>query len=164
MKRFGILVLVLALALPMTLAAPQPRGRGGYGAGYGFDDQGMGPGNRIGFLIRQLDLTDQQKADAKKILEAERSVMEPLRTQLRENREALQKATENGQFNEATVTSLAQKQGDLMAQMIVSRHRIQSQIWQILTPEQRDKATQLREKAAERGSRWMGRHGAGPQQ
>ena len=157
MKRVGLLVLILTLAVPMALAAPQGRGRGGYG----FGDQGMGPGEQLGFAFRQLDLTEEQKTEMKKIFEAEKSLMEPIRTQLRDNREALRKATESGQFNEATVTSLAQKQADLMAQMIVSRHRVHAQIWQLLTPEQREKASELREKAGQRG-RWMGRRGQGP--
>ncbi len=113
-------------------------------------------GGHLGYLAQQLNLTDQQKADIQKIFQAEKSVMEPVITQLRENRQALQQATANGQFDEATVTSLAQKQGDLMAQLIVSKHRVQSQIWQILTPEQREKASQLREQAGQRGHR-MGR-------
>lgn len=112
----------------------------------------FGGGPMMGRMFKNLDLTDQQRTEIKKVLETERSIMQPIHQQLRENREALDTATKDGQFNEAEVTSLAEKQGDLMAQMIVSRERVQSQIWQILTPEQREKTAQWREK---------GRKGAG---
>jgi len=116
--------------------------RGGPPEGMG----GMGAGHMPGRMFRNLDLTEQQRADIKKIMETERSIMQPVHQQLRENREALQAATKDGQFNEGEVTKLADKQGDLMAQMIVSRERVQAQIWQILTPEQREKLGQWREK------------------
>jgi len=121
---------------------------------------GFGGGQMFGRMFRNLDLTDQQKTDIRKILEAERSVMQPVHEQLRANRDALNAATKDGQFNEAQVAQLAQKQGDLMAQMIVSRERVQSQIWQILTPEQRDKFAKWREK----GQGGAGQDGAGPMQ
>ncbi len=110
--------------------------------------EGFGGGRMPGRMFRNLDLTDQQRTEIKKIMEAERSIMQPVHEQLRENREALKTATKDGQFNEAEVTKLAEKQGDLMAQVIVSRERVQSQIWQILTPEQREKLAQWREEGA----------------
>lgn len=111
----------------------------------GAGPNGSGGGQMFGRMFRNLDLTDEQRTEIRKILEAERSVMQPVHQQLRDNREALQAATKDGQFNEAEVTKLAQKQGELMAQTIVSRERVQSQIWQILTPEQRDKLAKWRE-------------------
>jgi len=108
--------------------------------------EGFGGRQMFGRMFRNLDLTDQQKTEIKKILDAERSIMQRVHEQLRENREALNTATKDGQFNEGEVTRLAEKQGDLMAQVIVSRERVQSQIWQILTPEQRDKLAKFREK------------------
>ncbi len=112
----------------------------------GGPSHGLGAGPMSGRMFRNLDLTDEQRAEIKKIMEAERSIMQPVHEQLRENREALNAATKAGQFNEAEVTKLAEKQGDLMAQVIISRERVQSQIWQILTPEQRDKLAKWREK------------------
>jgi len=112
----------------------------------------------LGRMFRNLDLTDQQKTEIKKIMDAERSIMEPVHQQLRENRQAIQGATKDGQFNEGEVTQLAEKQGDLMAQVIVSRERVQAQIWQVLTPEQRAKLAQWREKH----TGGPGQEGAGP--
>ena len=50
-----------------------------------------------------------------------------------------------GNFDEAAVTEVAKNQGDLMAQMIVARQRVKSEIFAILTDEQKAKAEQLHE-------------------
>ncbi|MFB3906630.1 MAG: Spy/CpxP family protein refolding chaperone [Acidobacteriota bacterium] len=113
---------------------------------------GFGGGRMFGRMFKNLDLTDQQRTDIRKVLEAERSIMQPIREQLRENREALQAATKDGQFNEAEVTKVAERQGELMAQMIVSRERVKAQIWQILTPEQREKLPKWGERGFGDGS------------
>ena len=119
---------------------------------------GFGGRQMFGRMFKNLNLTDEQKTEVRKILEAERSVMQPVHQQLRENRDALNAATKDGQFNEAEVAQLAQKQGELMAQLIVSRERVQSQIWQVLTPEQRDKLSKWRE----HNPGGPGQQGAGP--
>ncbi len=118
---------------------------GAFAQGGGPNKGGFGGGPMFGRVLRNLDLTDQQRTEIRKIMETERSVMQPVHEQMRANREALQAATKDGQFNEAEITKLAEKQGELMAQMIVSRERVQSQIWQMLTPEQRDKLAKWRE-------------------
>jgi len=111
---------------------------------------GFGGGQFLGGMAKHLNLTDEQKAEIRKILEAERELMKPVHEQLRENRQALNEVTKDGQFNEAQVTKLAEQQGDLVAQTIVSRERVQAQIWQLLTPEQREKASQVRERTKDR--------------
>lgn len=122
---------------------------GAFAQAGGGPHKGFGGGQMLGRMFRNLDLTDQQRTEIKKIMDTERSIMQPVHQQLRDNRAALQAATKDGQFNEAEVTKLAQKQGDLMAQSIVSRERVKSQVWQILTPEQRDKLAKWQEKRQE---------------
>jgi len=129
---------------------------GAFGQRGGGPPEGFGGGHAR--MFRNLDLTDEQRTEIRKILETERSIMKPVHQELRGNRQALDEATKDGQFNEAQVTALAEKQGDLMAQMIVSRERVQSQIWQFLTPEQREKLAQWREKH----TGGPGQEGAGP--
>ena len=56
-------------------------------------------------------------------------------------------ATSNGAFDQAKVTALANQQAQLMAQMTVQKQSIQHQIYnQVLTPEQRATADQMRQK------------------
>jgi Spy/CpxP family protein refolding chaperone len=52
-------------------------------------------------------------------------------------------ATANGAFDEAAVSQIAAEQGQLSAQLIVEKERVKSQIFAILTNEQKAKAVEL---------------------
>lgn len=107
---------------------------------------GGGRGMMMG--LRQLNLTDEQKAKVKEIIEANRATMEPIRDAMRANHEKL--AAMKGTFDEAAVTPVATEQGNLMAQMIVARQKVKSEIFAILTDEQKAKAEQLQQQMKER--------------
>ncbi len=97
-----------------------------------------------------LGLSDEQEARIKAILEAEKPKVQPLVAELAANRKALQQATDNGTFDEAQVKALADKQGDTLAALIVEKERVKTQIYAVLTPEQRAKAEQFRARIEER--------------
>jgi Spy/CpxP family protein refolding chaperone len=98
-----------------------------------------------------LDVTDEQKAQIRSIMEAEKSKNEPLRQQLAENHRAMREATKAGRFDEAQVRSLAQQAQAAKVELAVSRARVQSTIYTtVLTQEQRAK---LDEFAAKRETR-----------
>ena len=111
----------------------------------GFPDKhrGMGPGNRIDRMAKKLNLTEAQKEQVKAILASELEKSEPLRQQLAENRKNLRKAIEAQPFDEATVRTLAAKQNETRVELIVSRSRARSQIYALLSPEQRESAGKL---------------------
>ena len=98
----------------------------------------MGPGKRIDRMAKKLHLTEAQKEQVKAILASERDKIEPLRQQLAENRENLRKAIEADPFNEATVRALAASQNETRVELVVFRARTKSQIYALLTPEQRE--------------------------
>lgn len=112
--------------------------------------RGMRGGKGMGHMFRGLDLTDAQKEQMKAIAEASRESSKTLHDQLRANREQLAKVTENGAFDEVQVQALAQQAGVLHAQMIVAKERVKSQMFAILTPEQKAKAAELKEQSKQR--------------
>lgn len=99
----------------------------------------------MGMMFRGLDLTDAQKEQMKAIGQANRESTKSLRDQMKANGEQLAQATANGTFNEAQVQAIAQQQGVLHAQMIVAREKVKSQMFAILTPEQKAKAAEMKE-------------------
>jgi periplasmic protein CpxP/Spy len=104
-------------------------------------------GDHMGYMAKALNLTDAQKAQIKSITQANRTSMRPLMQQMEQNRLAMLTATSGGAFDQAKVTALANQQAQLMAQMSVQRQSIRSQIYtQVLTPEQRATADQMRQK------------------
>jgi Spy/CpxP family protein refolding chaperone len=64
--------------------------------------------------------------------------------QLGDKHKQIDDATANGQFNEETVRALALQEGQITADLTVEHERAKSKIYNILTPEQREKAKQMR--------------------
>ncbi|MDX2034132.1 MAG: Spy/CpxP family protein refolding chaperone [Blastocatellia bacterium] len=97
-----------------------------------------------------LGLTDEQETQIKAILETAKPTVQPLVAQLAVNHKALAEATANGAFNETQVKAIAARQGDTLAALIVEKERVKTQIYAILTPEQRAQAEQIRERIENR--------------
>lgn len=112
--------------------------------------RGFGRHNFREMIARELNLTAEQKTQIEQIIESEKTNIKPLVQQLAEHRRQLKALGTDGTFNEAQVRAIAQQQGQTMSEMIVVKERIQSRIFAVLTPEQRTKATQMRERFEQR--------------
>ena len=103
------------------------------------------------YLMRELNLTDAQKAQIKEIFQANKQSGLPLFQQMAANRKAMLEATSNGNYDQAKIQALATQQAQLRAEMIVQKQAIQHQIYtQVLTADQRAKADELRAKQISR--------------
>lgn len=116
-------------------------------------DQGAGAATwarhrhgHMGYLAKQLNLTDAQKQQIKSMMQSQRATMRPVLQQMAQNRLAMLNATAGGAFDQAKVQAIATQQAQLMAQLSVQRAQIHSQIYnQVLTAEQKAKADELRQ-------------------
>jgi len=100
----------------------------------------------MGYLAKQLNLTDAQKAQIKTMMQAQRATLRPLMQQMAQNRLAMLNATASGAFDQAKVQAIATQQAQIMAQLAVQKASLHSQIYnQVLTAEQKAKADQLRQ-------------------
>ena len=100
-------------------------------------------------MFRQLELTDDQQSKVKDILEAGRSTTQPILEAMKANHEKL--AALDGNSDEAAqVSAIAKEQGDLTTRMIMARESVKSQIFAVLTDEQKTKAAQLHEAMKQR--------------
>jgi protein CpxP len=132
-KRFFIVTaLVLALAAGLTAAVAKQEA-GGKSRHHDW---------MLARMAKELNLTSDQQAKIKSILEVQRTKMQPLRQQLRQNRLA-ENSNSAATFNEAQVRSYAEKQAQIMTDLTVERERAKSQIFAVLTPDQRTKALAL---------------------
>lgn len=105
----------------------------------------------MGWMAKQLNLTEAQKEQVKSLMQANRGNTRPLMLQAAENRKAMLAATSGGAFDQAKVQALANQQAQTMAQLMVQKASLQHQIYtQVLTAEQRTTADQLRQKQMER--------------
>jgi protein CpxP len=114
-------------------------------------------------MTKELNLTDAQQTQIKGIMAEEKSKIGPLRQQLRQNEQA-QNANINGTFNETQARAFAGKQAQLMTDLMVEKQRTRSQIFAVLTPEQRQKAQQLMQERQQRKQERMKKHSEQTQQ
>lgn len=149
LNQINLLTAVFGVALMVTAAAAQEGPRGPHGGGFG------GPGMEL----RGLDLTDAQKAQVKQIMTAEKPTMKPLMQQEMQNHQQMTALVRGGSFEEAKAQPIAAQEAQIHSQLAVERAKIDAQIYQLLTPEQK---TKLAERDAKRGQ-WMEQHEqAGP--
>jgi Spy/CpxP family protein refolding chaperone len=100
----------------------------------------------MGYMAKQLNLTDAQKAQIKTIMQSQRTTVRPLILQLEENRQAELNASAGGAFDQAKVQALATQRSQIMAQLMVQKVQVRSQIYNtVLTPDQKAKADQMRQ-------------------
>ena len=103
----GIAVMALAAGAPMLTAQDQqPQQRQGRGGPSGPGGPGMrGPGGPMGFGggFRNLDLTDDQKAQLKKIAEARRTDFEAAGQKVRAARKGMRALVEGDSINESAI-------------------------------------------------------------
>ena len=101
-------------------------------------------GMRRGFLARHiaddLNLTDDQKAQIKTILVNERPMIQALRQQIEQENEQLHSKTT---YDDTFVHSVAQQESATLANAIVEREKIRSEIFAVLTPDQQQKLAQI---------------------
>ena len=125
------------------IAMDQRRGNAGRVEGLG-DMGGMRDGRGMGLMFRGLDLTDAQKDQIKSIMTTSREGNKSLRDQMHSIREQINAATEGGNFDENSIRQLAEQQGALHAKMVIERERVKSQVFNVLTPDQKAKAAEMK--------------------
>jgi protein CpxP len=105
---------------------------------------GMG-GPMMGFFAKQLNLTEDQKAQMKSVMEKEHPTMKPLMQQQRLIDQQLRQYVE-GTFDQAKVQALAAQKAQVQAQITVQETRIHNQLYQLLTPDQQTQLKQIEAK------------------
>ena len=164
MKSFRYRLLIAALAVLMgtvaghsqtadTLPSPPMHGHG--------MGMGMGMGGHMGFLAKQLNLTDEQKSQMKAIWEKERPTMKPMFQQQRLIDQQLRQYVE-GSFDQDKVQALANQKAQIQAQMTVAETRIHNQMYQLLTPDQQSQLKQIEAKHEARMQEHMNQQPATP--
>ena len=139
------LAALLTAALSATAFAAPP-GRDGAGNGPGM---GHKPPSPVGMLARtidrHIDVTDEQRAEIEAILAAHREQARPLAREEREARRELAELIGSGDWDEAAVTALAERQGQLTTQRIVLGARGAADMLAVLNDEQRAELDAVRE-------------------
>ena len=128
-------VLAAGFAIAQTTATPQA---------------GAAQGNGVRALVQKrmlqaLYLTDTQKQQAKTIFQSARQTAQPLAQQLKQDRAALTAAVEAG--DSAKIQQLSTDMGSLRGNVLGVRSQALSKFYALLTPDQKTKAEEFRQKA-----------------
>jgi protein CpxP len=143
MKRFAIRQLALAMALLFALGVTVASARDAHhrhGKMGGFGMHGLS----------ELDLTESQKAEVKRIMESRKATFESLREQIRADREALDAAAEAQSPNPSAVGAAYLKVRADREALRAEHKATMDQIRSVLTPEQQKKMDTMKEKRMER--------------
>jgi Spy/CpxP family protein refolding chaperone len=141
-----IIVAVLAVTLVGAVALSQTVKRI-HRRGMGFEQ------HMLGMMTDYLDLTDAQQAQVKQIFDNEKPNITPLMQQLKQSHQQMRQLEESGTFDEAKVRSLASQQAQTLTDLIVEKARIKSQIFNVLTPDQKAKAVRFMDRHEQRMQR-----------
>ena len=145
-------ILIATLIGALAIGAGTAIAWGGHGGGMGCHG---GPGGVLRGVMRimhRLDLSDQQRDAILNILDDARTQIAPHREALRAGRQQM-RDLDPASFDEATVRAIAEKQGKELEEIMVIGQRVRSQIWAVLTPEQREEAKKIRSEMEERFER-----------
>jgi len=96
----------------------------------------------MGLYAKYLNLTDDQRAQMKAVMEKERPTLKPLIQQIHQMEQQL-KPYEEGTFDETKVQPLVAQQSQTMVQLKVEETRIHNELFQLLTPDQQTKMKQF---------------------
>jgi periplasmic protein CpxP/Spy len=145
----------LALATASAYAVAVPEGGGRMGRMHG--GRGWGGPQR---LWRGLDLTEEQRASLRQILQEHHQAQEPLRQQERELRQQIRQQLDGGSPDPATIGQLTIQAHAVGKQRRESWAGVSQKMEGLLTPEQKAKLEELK---SQRGQRERGRIGPGRQ-
>jgi Spy/CpxP family protein refolding chaperone len=136
-KKISVATIAAALILTAGAIVAFSQGPPGPPRGDGFHG-GPGPRDGLGPMARDLNLTEDQKAQVQKITQSFAESEKGFHDQLR----ALHGSEPDpmtGNFDEAAVRAAAEARAKIQVELEVSHARMMSQISSVLTPEQKTK-------------------------
>jgi len=141
--RFRLVIAALAVLLGSAIArsqttadAPATPPAHAHHHGYGMEF------HRMGFFGKDLNLTDDQRTQVKAIMQKEHTAMKPLFQQSHQIELQLRQYSE-GTYDEAKVRTLAAQKSQAEVELTVARTRLQSELFQLLTPDQQAKQKEM---------------------
>lgn len=119
---------------------------GARGEGRDFGGRGMRGGKgHLKMLAVALDFTDEQKAQVKKIVLANREKMKALRQQMHDAQQQLHEMMESDRFDEVAFRAQAEKAAATRINLMVDRVKTRHAIFAVMTAEQQEKAKKLKQ-------------------
>lgn len=165
MKNTFLGAIVVALGLGTTVPfvswaqdQPQAQEQMRHGRGFGGPGRPGGPGGRLGGALGGVimrDLTDAQRDQVKAVHERHADRIRPLAERVHAAREAVQNAILSG--NAGNLQALSIEVGNAETELTFAQAQVQSEIFNILTAEQKQRLAERRKQMEERRSEMVKR-------
>jgi Spy/CpxP family protein refolding chaperone len=110
----------------------------------------MGGGPEFGMFLHQLNLTDEQKTQVKQIFQNEKPNIKPLREKEAQMRLQLMQLMANDKVDSNQINALVSQETQIHAQMELEHAKIGSQIYQLLSSDQKAKVGDMISKHQQR--------------
>jgi len=92
---------------------------------------------RLEARLERVNLSDEQRAQVRAVIDAARPGFRKVADSLRAHRKEMRGVMRSDAYDEGAVRRVADRQGELVAEMIVLRSKVKSQVAAVLTEEQR---------------------------
>lgn len=142
------LILTSAMALT-TLAAATAPGDGPRG------DHGHRHAHGPMMALRQLDLSDAQRASVKQIMQTRLASDKPQRQALRQQREAFDGMTPDQVGYQAAAARLAQAESDAARSRVQQQATVRAQVYAVLNPAQKAQLATMQVQQQARRQQWQ---------
>lgn len=145
MKSLRSLLIVAAAGLVIAAGIAFAQNEGGpmhHEMHGGMHGQMMG-GPEFGMFLHQLNLTDDQKAQVKQIFQGEKSNMKSMHQQEGQLHIQMMKLIASDKFDQKAAAALAAQESQVHMQMEVEHAKIGSQIYQLLSSDQKAKVADM---------------------
>ena len=130
-----------AITAVLTLFAGMAFAQGGAGGPMHHRRGGFMGGMEL--PLRQLNLTDDQKAQVKQIFQAEKTNMKPLMEQERTAHTQMVQLITSGAFDQSKAAAIAAQESQTHMQLEIAHAKIASQIYQLLSSDQKAKVADI---------------------
>lgn len=100
-------------------------------------------GMDLGLPLHQLNLTDDQKVQVKQIFETEKATIKPLMRQEMASRQQMIEIVTSGAFDQGKASAIATQESQTHIQLEVEHAKIASQIYGLLSSDQKAKVAQI---------------------
>lgn len=115
----------------------------------------MFSGHMVRFFSHYLELTDAQQTQVQQILTRDKPALQPLMLQMHQNRQQMRQLIESGAFDETKARTLASQQTQTMTELAVQKAKMESDLYQVLTADQKTKLDQFLDRHEQRFSKQM---------
>jgi Spy/CpxP family protein refolding chaperone len=112
----------------------------------------MGPMGLAGHLVERLGLSDTQKDSVNTIMQAHAADFKALAERIGAARRGLEEAMMTDPIDDAVIRQKSAELGAVDADMAVAGAHVRAEVFEVLTPEQRDQAKTLAARRLERGA------------